>query len=597
MNYYPQTAGRFGTIGTVLFVPIGTKRTETKRTVPIVPFVPEEPGIYLLTSSGGGGTHTTLYDPEHYSYIGGDSESICELEAGKQYFYDVRFLEYNRKGTVNVKLTKVDFRWTLEDGVLTLSGKCPVPSFGEHPAPWFDQRELVTSVVMENGITRFTMDDFSDCVNLKSISVPASVSRLDAVSSTNYIHRCLTDIEVDKKNRAFMSENGVLFNKKKTELILYPAGKAEDFYQVPDQVTDIDSDAFKGCGLKEIVLPERLKSINVDAFAESSLVSVRIPRNVSYIYTNPFMGCSSLTEITVAEENRVFTSRDGILYSKETNELLAYPAGKPENSFTVPGDVPLIGVNAFSTCENLTSIIIPDTVTRIDDEALYFCGSLQDVYYGGTKENWKEITDPNPDNDKSHVDPYEFLWHFATLHCADTPDSAASHAAEAGNPPQKLFGWEIPRLPKWDEIDQYSLKGNTLTITKPWNMVRMELTEANSDWDEVTSVSVKDENTISMNVQDLSNHISLITENKGYTLDRTGYRLRMEYEFLIQDGKLSETYSHAEYQEVPYPHFLDEGTVVHYNRQKDINSLRIVRGETDGETTVRRENIYTLYDS
>ena len=62
-----------------------------------------------------------------------------------------------------------------------------------------------------------------------------------------------------------------------------------------------------------------------------------------------FSGCSSLTEISVAEDNTVYTSENGVLFDKAKTALLTYPAGKPKAEYVIPDSVTRIGTYAFST--------------------------------------------------------------------------------------------------------------------------------------------------------------------------------------------------------------------------------------------------------
>ena len=66
----------------------------------------------------------------------------------------------------------------------------------------------------------------------------------------------LTTIVVAEGNTIYSSLNGVLFNKVKTELICYPADKADKSYSIPNSVTSIGGDAFRDCAsLIEVTIP------------------------------------------------------------------------------------------------------------------------------------------------------------------------------------------------------------------------------------------------------------------------------------------------------------------------------------------------------
>ena len=69
------------------------------------------------------------------------------------------------------------------------------------------------------------------------------------------------------------------------------------------------------------------------------------------------------------------------------------------------GSVTSIGSYAFSWCDSLTSVTIPDSVESIDYKAFYECTSFTTVYYGGTEEQWEEMMRDNAygTEDKSYV--------------------------------------------------------------------------------------------------------------------------------------------------------------------------------------------------
>ena len=229
----------------------------------------------------------------------------------------------------------------------------PVTSIGYYA---FYECTNLTSITIPNSITNIREAAFMNCSSLTSITIPDSVINI----SDNAFCRCssLTEISVSANNAYYCSENGVLFNKEKTELICYPADKTEASYSIPSGVTSIAPYAFYWC---------------------SSLTSVTIPASMMDIGPFAFIGCNSLTDISVPASNEYYYSENGVLFNKEKTELLRYPAGKTETVYSIPDSVTSIGRDAFYGCGNLTSIVIPDSVTSIGSGAFENCDSLTSI--------------------------------------------------------------------------------------------------------------------------------------------------------------------------------------------------------------------------
>ena len=106
---------------------------------------------------------------------------------------------------------------------------------------------------------------------------------------------------MDEANTAYCSDGGVLFNKDKTTLLQYPAGKTETTYAVPASVTSIAKYAFAGSNaLTEVTLPEGLTDIAEYAFAWCrNLTKISLPESLDNIGKLAFVECSALTELTV----------------------------------------------------------------------------------------------------------------------------------------------------------------------------------------------------------------------------------------------------------------------------------------------------------
>ena len=138
------------------------------------------------------------------------------------------------------------------------------------------------SVVIPEGITNIETNAFFKCRKLTTITIPASVTSI----GTNALYDCgeLKKIIVNAENPNYKSEDGVLFNKTGTNLILYPAKREADSYKVAEGVKVIEENAFMNC---------------------SNLLSVEIQRSVTTIGENAFNGCYKLVSVTIPSSANV----------------------------------------------------------------------------------------------------------------------------------------------------------------------------------------------------------------------------------------------------------------------------------------------------
>lgn len=122
-----------------------------------------------------------------------------------------------------------------------------------------------------------------------------------------------------------------------------------------------------------------MTSIGENAFEScKSLTSVTIPGSVTSIGNGAFWYCSNLESINVSENNMIYFSQDGILYSKVKMKIIYVPDGIKE-SVVIPDSITFIGNNTFNGCKSLTSVIIPGSVTSIGNDAFSGCTSLTSV--------------------------------------------------------------------------------------------------------------------------------------------------------------------------------------------------------------------------
>ena len=306
---------------------------------------------------------------------------------------------------------KTNASYTIPDGVTLINSYA-----------FYDCTSL-KEVTIPNSVTEIEVDAFSGRTSLKEVTIPDSVTEI----SNNAFDDCtsLTAINVDENNTKYKSVDGVLFSKDMKTLWIYPAGKTNTSYTIPDGVTEIsdypfsgrtsltkvtipdsvtkiDRYAFSGCtSLKEVTIPDSVTEIGDSAFrgctsltsvtlpdsAEigtsvfsgcTSLKEITLPAGVSsiYYYRYIFSDCISLTAINVDENNTDCKSVDGVLFSKDMKTLWIYPAGKTNTSYTIPDSVTKIDRYAFEGCTSLKKVTIPDSVTEISDTAFRGCTSL-----------------------------------------------------------------------------------------------------------------------------------------------------------------------------------------------------------------------------
>lgn len=262
------------------------------------------------------------------------------------------------------------------------------------------------------------------CKALTEVVLPSS---LLSIGEGAFSGGMLTHIYVHADNSVYTDVDGVLFNKERSSLELCPKGRT-GAYSVPDGVRRIADGAFENCRvLGEIVLPSSLEYIGDRAFTGygmimSERIPIKIPDGVTVIGERAFADCATfdagflpasvreikdeafagsapkmvsigpgvrhigvrafsgkvLTRIDVDEDNTMYSSDNGVLYSKDKTVLLACP-DKTITAYIIPEGVRRIGDCAFIDNSALSDVSLPSSLEDIGNYAFAECIRLKNA--------------------------------------------------------------------------------------------------------------------------------------------------------------------------------------------------------------------------
>lgn len=149
---------------------------------------------------------------------------------------------------------------------------------------------------------------------------------------------------------------------------------------LPESLETICEKAFKECkSLKEIRLPNGITGVGNDAFLYSGLERIYISAGASGINGRALYGSSlKCTAFEVEEGSIHYKAVDGVLYSADGKTLVAWPMGKQEEHYTIVPGTTVIDVCAFAGC-GLKSIKLADTVTEIKGGAMMYSDNLTKI--------------------------------------------------------------------------------------------------------------------------------------------------------------------------------------------------------------------------
>lgn len=248
----------------------------------------------------------------------------------------------------------------------------------------FEGNTKIQNVTISQGIKeidRYGINggSFDGCKNLKTVSIPNTVSLIGAWSFRNCFK--LESIVVPTSVRTIDAE--AFWGCKKLKTLTIKEGLKTIRYDaflgceslssivIPNSVESLDSLVFTGCtGLKTISIGSGLKTI---AF-----------NNEAFLPWNIYKGTVALESITVSANNKYFSSLNGVLYNKNKTELYLYPQGKKDKSYIMPDSVVDISACALIYNPYMSEITISKKARNLDDSGIGY------TYSAYTTSTWSD---------------------------------------------------------------------------------------------------------------------------------------------------------------------------------------------------------------
>ena len=273
------------------------------------------------------------------------------------------------------KLECLSPSFVYEDNILFNKDKSRIISF---------RNQKLTLYVIPNSVTSIGDSAFYDSRSLSNIVIPNSVTSIgdSAFEGCNSLGSLVIPNSVIN-----IGKGAFKWCKSLAEIV------------IPNSVTNIGEFAFCGCSsLAEVVIPNSVTNIGKGTFANCSyLADVVIPDGVTSIGNNAFMSCSSLEYISLPKSviclngnpffnwngkleclSPNFIYEDNILFNKDKSRIISFRNQKL-TSYVIPDSVTRIEDRAFFRCKSLVEVVIQNSVTSIGDRAFCGCKSLAKV--------------------------------------------------------------------------------------------------------------------------------------------------------------------------------------------------------------------------
>lgn len=295
------------------------------------------------------------------------SEQDVTLYAGYDLYYDDQFTyvidtKKNTATLVSLNFAMLDFSFffdtilripstikgypVTEIGSDFLIDKISDPEFGDDEIDYATMM-FTKDIVFDEGSQLEKIGDraFRNLSSLTSIEFPES---LNSIGTEAFTATSLTGELHFGKN----------LTKIGSKAFSYDVAITDVTFEEGSKIKIIGESAFLGdASIHSVEFPNGLEEIREEAFAGcTDLASVKLPASISLIGAGAFKNMSSLSEISVDENNKNYASLDGNLYSKNMEKLIRYCYKEGQTSFSLPASVVSLGDSAFTLFSDFTSL-------------------------------------------------------------------------------------------------------------------------------------------------------------------------------------------------------------------------------------------------
>ena len=258
--------------------------------------------------------------------------------------------------------------------------------------------DVISSIIIPDGVTTIESGAFMDCTNLRSITLPDSVTTI----GDDAFKGCTRLRELTLSSGVITIANGA-----------FEGCTALTKITIPDGVEVIGERAFYGCtSVARIEFGNTVTRIENSAFENCSAISrLDIPDSVVSIGDGAFRNCTQLQRLYGCNGLKnvgryAFDNCHSLLYGEVSLQgkyvrvqgygtwaiFIEHLDKDWWDGHQIIDRAKIIASGAYDQSYYVTSIVIPENIVAISDGAFADCQSLESIYFMGTPEAWENVT-------------------------------------------------------------------------------------------------------------------------------------------------------------------------------------------------------------